>query len=266
MTDLNPSELYFYSSLRDAPVNVQPPAGLAPAEEAQWQKDAVHWQDLNSQLKGARFNALTIKAGYVIGVIYGLCESVTLLLQDRGFARRVGYLPAYVIFASGIEILGRCVKGESNGGASTLQDGFKWLADPDPSTYQEVDPDCTLITTSSREYKIDELRYLRNYAAHGQATRRQAKHEQAVPIHVEGAMDYEILARLHPKLRDGVQSYWSKLKNAGHPQLSTNLAKANIIPFRHQPILECFLQFALKDTDQNFHSVSQIFDTFKDQW
>ena len=238
-----------------APVNVNPKdpdmTDWTPDEVQKWHQEAAQWTALNPG--NPDFHPLTVKAGYVIGVIYDICESVSCLLKDSGFARQTSYIPAYGVFASGVEILGRCVKGESKSYRSTLRAGFKWLADPNPSSYGTVSKKQSLITTSQRTYTIEELEYLRNFATHGQATAQFCN------------IDYEILTKLHSFLRDGLEHYWSKLVLPGNDELSTNLARANIIALRDWPVFQCWSLFS-RDKYGKYRSVTEIFDKFRDEW
>jgi len=238
-----------------APVNMTPKepdtSNWTPDEIARWNEEAAQWKTLNPG--NPDFHPLTVKAGYVIGVIYDICESVSCLLKDSGFARRTSYIPAYGIFASGVEILGRCVKGEPKSYRSTLCAGFKWLADPTPSSYQTVSQNRTLVTTSQRAYTIEELVYLRNFAAHGQAAAQFCN------------IDYELLSRLHPLLTAGLEHYWTKLTMPGNDELSTNLARANVVGLRDWPVFKCWSLFS-RDRQGKHHSVTEIFNKFKDEW
>lgn len=240
-----------------APVNVNPNypdiSDWTEIEIDNWEQEAEQWKELNPG--NPDFYALTVKAGYVIGVIYDICQSVSCLLGEPEFARKTSYIPAYGILASGIEILGRCVKGESRCYRSTLKAGFKWLARPDSVSYSVVSKCHKLITTTQRpcSYTIEELMFLRNYAAHGQATAQFCE------------IDFEIIAKLHPLLRDGLQHYWSKLKSPGNKMLSTNLAKANIIALRDWPVFKYLTLFS-RDKKGEYHSVTQIFDSFGADW
>jgi hypothetical protein len=69
---------------------------------------------------------LTIKAAYVIGIIYCICESVSILLS-KPEKLKFTYIPAYGEFASGVELLGRCLRGnhKTYGNSKDLEAGFK---------------------------------------------------------------------------------------------------------------------------------------------
>jgi len=238
-----------------APVNVDPKdpdtSGWTADQIDAWKQDSAQWKQLNPG--NPDFHPLTVKAGYVVGIIYGICECVSRLLSSSVLARQTGYVPAYGIFASGVEILGRCVKGESKSHKPTLKAGFQWLAKPDPTSYHKVDKNKVLIRTAQRAYTIEELEGLRNYAAHGQATAEFY------------SIDYEILAELHPLLRDGLECYWSKLTLPGNDELSTALARANIIALRDWPVFRCWSLFD-RDARGKYRSVTEIFDRFGSQW
>jgi hypothetical protein len=239
----------------EAPVNVEPKypdtSSWKEVDRNRWEQEAVKWAKLNPGNPG--FYPLTVKAGYVIGVINGICESVSCLLKNGGFARQTSYYPAYGIFASGVEILGRCVKGDSTSYRSTLRAGFQWLAKPDAGSYDAVCANQELIRTSQRAYTIEELEHLRNYAAHGQATAQFWE------------MDCEILTKLHSLLRDGLEHYWSKLTLPGNDVLSTNLANANIVVFRDWPVFKCWSLFD-RDIHGEYRSVTDVFEKFGREW
>src|SRR5262245_33774268 len=118
-----------------APVNV----AIADPSIAvlNWAAQAAQWHQLNANLEGdlhgnEDFYPLTIKAAYVIGVIHGICENVAYLLQVSSAARELTYLPAYGIFASSVELLGRCINGNDTpwGSIADLRRGFQWIAGP----------------------------------------------------------------------------------------------------------------------------------------
>ena len=71
-----------------------------------WAVEEPLWVQLNQEIGGnPAFFPLTVKGAYVIGVIHGLCESVSILLERLPGV--VSLMPAYGVFASAIEILGR---------------------------------------------------------------------------------------------------------------------------------------------------------------
>src|SRR5437867_6993682 len=118
--------------MSSAPVNakISDPTVIVP----DWATQAQEWRDLNANAGGdihgnPDCDPLTIKAAYIVGVVHGLCESVAWLLHVSHAIREVTYLPAYGIFASGIELMGRCINGNATPAGSTddLRMGFQWL-------------------------------------------------------------------------------------------------------------------------------------------
>jgi hypothetical protein len=66
-----------------------------------WHIKAAQWQQLNNDMGvDSSLSALAIKALYVMGLIYNICESVSHLLSKKDFARQVAYIPAYGMYAT----------------------------------------------------------------------------------------------------------------------------------------------------------------------
>ena len=235
-----------------APINVKLKEPTETIET--WLEEKAQWMALNREARGnPEFFPLTIKAAYAIGVIHSICESVECLLQNRvKYAIEKTYLPAYGVFSSGIDLLGRCVKGESDPIKTGIWAGFKWLVNSD---FENVNNDHILIRTSNQEYSINNLVALRNFAAHGQATNKEI--DQNI-----FKVDYEILSEIRPYLAGGLAWYWDELINGDKAEhLCNKLAKANIIRFREWPI---FLSWSLFERDQfgEYHGVEEIFNRF----
>jgi hypothetical protein len=155
-----------------APVNVklQTPTVKIP----NWTHEAAEWMSINADARGnPEFFPLTVKAAYVMGVEYDICESVSHLLAHPR-AKETTYIPAYGVFASGVEILGRCIRGNSTtrGTTTDLKTGFRWLVS---SAYGRVSLTHVLIATNSGDFTIKMLVALRHFAAHGQATTRSTE-------------------------------------------------------------------------------------------
>lgn len=233
-----------------APVNVivQTPSPL-PQD---WTAQVQQWEQLNREARGnPDFYPLTIKAAYVIGVIHDLCVSVTCLFKS-GAPRHTFYLPAYGIFASGVELLGRCITSKDKP-TINLKTGLMWIANP--TSYDQLDEKDTFIQTSTRAYTFNILANLRHFAAHGQGRAQTG----VVDI------DYEILSQLHPYLRDGLESYWGVLtqddqQSRGQP-LCNKLAHANIAAFRNWPVLKSWRLFTGGGPGQE-QSITAIFNQF----
>ena len=212
-----------------------------------WPNEAQKWKDLNQEVGGnPDFYPLTIKAAYVIGIAHDICESVSHLLSHPN-VRLTTYLPAFGIFSSGIEILGRCIRGNSTlrGSVSDLTTGYKWLASSDIAS---IDQNCDFITTSQDTYKINRLTHLRHFSAHGQATGQDIT-----------SVDFEILEKMPPLIADGLERYWNKLQD--DEALCNNLALANIIPLRGWPVVKSWILFE-RDREGRYHSITEIFNRF----
>ena len=230
-----------------APVNVLIASPSIPVTN--WQADANQWISLNSEVGGnPDFYPLTIKAAYIIGVIYDLCTSVTYLLRAED-TRQTTYIPAYGIFASSINILGRCIRGNpstTKGSTDDIKAGFKWLAS---TSYATILDTHVLVSTTSHHYQINELVYLRHFSAHGQATS---------PLQFT-QVDYELLARTSPILANGLERYWKHLQV--DENACNNLAQANVLALRSHPVLKSWILFE-KDQFHKYHSVEEIFNRF----
>lgn len=225
-----------------APVNVK--LAYPTVFIADWTQKSAQWTALNKQVGGnPDFYPLTIKAAYVIGIIHDLCESVTCLLRHPE-VRQTTYIPAYGVFASGIDLLGRCIRGHSTTSDNTedIRTGFKWL---DPSPGAATDP--VLITTNICAYTVNNLTAMRHFAAHGQATSRFVN------------LDYEILSMVQPLLANGLDRYWRELLTS--ECLCDQLAKATVLAFRSAPILKSWILFE-KNEFGEYESVEQIFSKF----
>jgi len=240
-----------------APVNVklQTPTVAIP----DWNQEATEWMNLNAAAHGnPGFYPLTVKAAYVIGVIHDICTSVSVLLRPRDY-RQTTYVPAYSIFASGVEILGRCVEGnETHRGQRDIYSGFKWLAAPSyPSlpVYDNVPNEHILVQTSSFDYTIAMLVALRHFAAHGQAT--SAKTNEGT--YQFGNIDYEILSKMPPLIADGLERYWNELQNSD--PLCNRLARTNIIALRNWPVSKSWNLFE-RDGRGVYRSITKIFNRF----
>ncbi len=233
-----------------APVNVKL---RNPTEQVEdW--DAVEWQALNAWAGGhPGFYPLTIKAAYVVGIIHDLCESVSWLLSHPKVLETT-YIPAYGVFASGVELLGRCIRGNSTtlDNANDLKMGFKWLAD---SATERGSDDFILIETSRQKCSINMLTALRHFAAHGQATSNKTD-EGAYGF---GDLDYEILAKMPPLVADGLERYWTELRRSN--DLCNKLANANIHSLRSWPVKKSWILFEKDDTGV-YHSIVEIFNRF----
>jgi hypothetical protein len=242
-----------------APINVRLEIPTIPI--VGWDAQARNWSSLNQDTGGhPGFYPLTIKAAYVIGVIYTLCESVSVLLGSPN-AKVVGYIPAIGVISSGIELLGRCIEGNQRAMGSTvdLRIGYKWLAScfftDYRGNYQNVPLEIVLLQTSNYHYTINNLIALRHFAAHGQATSR----EDIPGSYVFGYIDFEILEHIPHLLADGLEVYWNELMT--NVNMCNNLARANVIALRRWPVFRSWSLFEM-DQSGNYSSITEIFSKF----
>lgn len=208
---------------------------------------STKWEKLGQDV-GADpvFCPLTIKALYVTGIILAACESIEILLKNAGLISTT-YFPAYAIFTSTIDLLGRCICGNDKpiGSTRDIKIGFQWLAQPSINSYMKVSDNQVLVTTytswgtRNREYKIKELVAMRHFAAHGQSS------ADDLPD-----FDYNIFGAMPPLLARGVEEYLRALESRAEP--CAQLAKARIEPYRSRPIF---------DTLWRYHRHDQSFPT-----
>jgi hypothetical protein len=217
-----------------------------------WHNEKLLWEALNKEtLDNQEFQPIAIKAMYVLGVIHGICTSVTFLLKGP---LKATYLSAYGVFASGIDLLGRCIRGNDTqytapqrGLPSDLEEGYRWLAD----SYFRGNVPNEIVQTSSNRYTVGNLVALRHFAAHGQATTQYQLQD----------IDYEIIEGSKPLLIEGLDTYWERLKN-GDQGLSNNLARANVRGFRALPIQVTQRLFNPDPITNEYPSVLKIFSEF----
>lgn len=235
--------------------NIHPSTQVAAS--AEWKAEARQWEELNRGIGGnSDFDPLAIKGFYVIGVILTNCRSVNILLSGDHLISTVFY-PSYAVFASAVELLGRCIRGNklSSGNTEDLRTGFKWLKAPTLNMYQAVDKSDLLVSTS-RDYPIEELTQLRHFTAHGQAI----KHS------IVRSFDYLILGQMPPLIGSGIESYLRELRTSS--TLADSLARASVSPYRDRPIFEGIWDAPLYDADLYPASIGNKFRqmdwTYKD--
>jgi hypothetical protein len=196
-----------------------------------WLAEAPHWFSLGRQV-GANeaFTPLTMKALYVVGLILACCDSVSILLGPEHLISATFY-PAYGVFASAIELLGRCIRGNTTiHGNQDLAAGFQWLAAPGIIPAQVSDTDAVLKTLNST-YSVKDLVALRHFSAHGQATK---------PDEIK-QLDYLVLEEVPPMLGKAVGRYLEELRT--EEMLVSSLAKARVTPYRNRPIFDALWSF-----------------------
>jgi len=148
----------------------------------------------------------------------------------------VTYLPAFGVCASGIELLGRCLTGNTgtSGCVQDLRVGFEWLKS---SSLKAGAPLSAIAVTSYTQYDVDLLETLRHFTSHGQATKKPSR---------ALAVDIELLAAFPWLIGNAMERYWHELLNS--PTYCENLAKANIIPLRSGPVKKMWEFFDRRGT------------------
>jgi len=98
-----------------------------------WISQAPRWDKLRSSIGAVSdFHPLTVKALYVTGIIFAACESIDALLNSQALISTT-YFPAYAVYASIIDLLGRCIRGNdtTTGSTKDVIAGFQWLTRPE---------------------------------------------------------------------------------------------------------------------------------------
>lgn len=203
---------------RNVPVSLADP-DVSVENEATW----IELKDLAKA--NPHFTVVEIKAFYAIGLINDICQSVDWLLKAKD-AWPNKYLPAFALFASGVDLLGRCLTGNPTPDVNAnLTVGFYYLAKPNsqpPGTnISKLDQETLVVVkTEFSEYTVAELVALRHYAAHGQATTKSQ-----LPIIDIGLLE------VFPKLMgDAIETYWNGLKQ--NAEYCKRMANAKFDPFR----------------------------------
>lgn len=207
------------------------------------------WIDL-----GAEFNisAFAAKALFTLGMMRRYVLSANAILKDL---RHLGFLSASGLLGSGVELLGRCIHQDRKArqdpvseSMNRLQAGFEYIRCPHL-------PSGVVVETNYNTYNAEELKNLRNLAAHGGCLTRASQikgdiellHElrkafYGIPIEeidphegegpVKGAIDryYEILA-------SGDQEMCDRLATAGISPVPLKL-QTEVWPFDARVVAE----------------------------
>lgn len=222
-------------------ISHEPPISLAHYPTMLNEQDWLHlYGELNSVVA---WRALDIKAFYVFGVIHNYCESVEWLLKfpDPGTPNPwpVTYLPAFSLCASGIELLGRCLRGDdrhSGTSGANLREGFGWLAQSRPNNASRPG---VVAVTNYAEYEVNALVHLRHFTAHGQALTARSRSDSS--RYVFQSIDIELLDSFPQLIGNAMERYWTSLRE--DREACENLASAGVIPLRSEPILEILRLF-----------------------
>lgn len=167
------------------------------------------WQQLKGLSQANQvFTSVEIKAYYVIGLIDDICQSVQCLTKaDKAWPEK--YLPAFGLFASAIDLLGRCLTGNQTLNLNeNLRVGFWYLARPHTlPTQKSIDPtqvptvDATVVVPTPGPYAVANLVALRHYSAHGQAAANADLPD----------VDSRLLEQFPQLLGEAMDIYWAAL-------------------------------------------------------
>jgi hypothetical protein len=197
------------------------------------------WKNLG-ELAGIsnKFTALEIKAFYIVGLLYEIFQCVELLLQSED-AWETKYLPAFSLFASGIDLFGRCLAGNSTFDLnSNLAIGFYYLVNhsaviPPKGISTPDQRKIVVVETNAAKYSISHLISIQNFSAHGQAT------NQNIPV-----LHVELLDSFPQKIGDSIETYWRGLQK--EKELCERLGNARIDPYnnRIKPLTQIISRFS----------------------
>jgi len=119
------------------------------------------WIDLGSELGISPFTA---KALFALGMMRRYVLSANAVLKDL---RHQGFVSAYGLLSSGVELLGRCIHPDKrvrqdpvSGSKKRLEKGFDFIRQP------HLQPSI-VVQTNYYGYTVQELIDLRNLAVHG---------------------------------------------------------------------------------------------------
>lgn len=124
------------------------------------------WVDLGSE---SGISAFAAKALFALGMMHRYVLSANVILRDM---RHLGFLCAYGLLGSGCEILGRCIHQDKtvrqdpvSGSSERLQAGLEFIARSHLPSGMVVETNH--YTKENGGYNADDLKNLRNLAAHG---------------------------------------------------------------------------------------------------
>lgn len=193
------------------------------------------WIDLGNTLG---LSAFTTKALFSLGMMQRYILSANVVLKDM---RHHGFLSAYGMLSSGIELLGRCVAEEEAVrqhprlfSGKRLQAGFEYIRRPrlrsgvivETNHYPEADGG----------YSIEDLKNLRNLVAHGASIAEvsaikgdiELLHQLRKAFYGVPIGDHEPHEGDGP-IRGALDNYYEALAS-GNPILCERLASAAISP------------------------------------
>jgi len=180
---------------------------------------------LAARLAEPEVTPFSAKALYIIGVIRHSIEASGWLLKHRritGKWRGAFYVSAYLQTAAAVELLGRCVLGDSEivyGSGKRLCHGFKEIA-----RLPDADRNNVVLTAGRTAYTIGQCETLRNFAAHG-----------AGVAHDNVSFDGDLICGVTKLLAQGAERYWSSLGVPTARAVRAALADAAVAPVFYCP-------------------------------
>jgi hypothetical protein len=183
------------------------------------------------------FTPLEVKAFYLFGLLDDICQSVQSLVKAKnGWPEK--YLPALSLFASAVDLLGRCVRGDSSAHSKeNLRVGFWYLfnAAPTPPARKlnSAQAMSILVRTPFLSYTVLDLVALRNYCTHGQAA-----------MSTPSGIDNQLLVQFPKHIGDSMEVYWSALQ--ANDDYCQRLGLARVDPFanRADPLTKTLRYFS----------------------
>ena len=199
--------------------------------------EAFKWEQLKALAHANPiFTPVEIKGYYLIGLIDDICQSVQCLVKaDKAWPEK--YIPAFGVFASAVDLFGRCLTGNQTLCVNeNLRVGFWYLFHPSktpPPKALSPDKASAVLVTTSISYTVDDLVALRHYSSHGQAASKDLP-----------SIDNQLLAQFTRPLGDSMETYWSGgLRN--DTQYCRRLGNALLDPYanRAEPLRKTFRYF-----------------------
>lgn len=183
------------------------------------------------------FEPVEIKTFYIIGLMDDICKSVQCLLECKD-SWPEKYLPAFSLFASSVDLLGRCLTGNKTVNLNqNLKVGFWYLFHPEetpvPKSLNSSNASDDLLESQGVTYSVNQLVALRHFCAHGQAT------TDALP-----AFDNKLLSYFPDLMGDAMETYWYALQE--DPEYSIRMGAARIDPYksRYEPLSKTLKYFS----------------------
>lgn len=204
-------------------------------------ENATTWIELNNLAKGnPQFAVVEIKAFYAIGLIDDICQSVDWLLKSQD-AWPNKYLPAFALFASGVDLLGRCLTGNKTPDLeANLAIGFHYLAQPNPqppakNISTKDQEEMIVAKTEFFEYTVADLVALRHFAAHGQATTKKKLR----------GIDLELMDTFPKLVGNAMETYWRGLQKDDEYCRRLGDAKFDPLSGREYPLKHILEYFSM---------------------